>query len=48
MKDILLNKNLKEKIELTLVILYQNNYKADNLDTNINTDKVKAKNNNLA
>lgn len=38
---------MKEKIKLTLAILYQKDYKTQNLDIDINVDKVKVNDNNL-
>lgn len=47
-KDIQLDKNLKEELELVLVISYQNNNKTEYFDVNVNTDKAKINQNNLA
>ena len=47
-EDIQLGKDLEEEVELTPAILHQNNHNTKNLDANINADKAKVKDNDLA
>ena len=41
-EDIQLDEDLEKKVELALVILHQNNCKAEDFDANINADEAKA------
>ena len=47
-EDIQPDKNLEKEVESLLGISYQNNYKAENLDIDVNGDKVKANKKKLA
>lgn len=46
--EIELNKNLRKEVKLILAILYQNNYKAKNINVEDNIDKAEVNKNNLA
>lgn len=47
-ENIQLTKDLEKEEEMLLAILYQNNYKTEDFDFDVNVNKVEANNNNIA
>lgn len=47
-KDIYLDKEIKNKVKLETAILYQNNHKTSDLDTNIDLHNAEVKIDNLS